>query len=387
MRDSATSLRGIVILVATFASAVAYTRNTPMTIQSFLPWVDSGVAPTGGPNPGPNGLVYRAIHDRGGPNQTMFVGSDAVPAVADRNLPNHIDYKPAYHLEWDVSFNNGDTWFPIGNTTHEVYVTLDDPASPSVKVHTFFDIAVRSALGATTAEQMIDLVWQEFADREVDDRNGWVMGYYRGVHCPSDCTVYDPYNLIITGDGQCGSWAHLFAQCLDLHGTAEINWVTVEPDASALPPRCSLPPNSLPSDTRGFLINNYWQSISGQTGCDAFPLRMNSPCLRPWIAAWPDVDIIDMPGLPGQDTDDPASFFERHFIIQVGDGFFDPSYGGTAWYPASINAAAALWENSAVSAYYDIVNIIEGSSGLQIQYGARNNNSEIRESRFLATPY
>src|SRR5690606_35501894 len=96
-------------------------------------------------------MLFRAVHDDH-PEPTTYEGAwgetGTTPATGDHTLPDHIAFLSPYALRWEVSFNQGDTWFPIGQTSHEVYVTLTTPTGQ--RLESMYYIAVTSAAGETT---------------------------------------------------------------------------------------------------------------------------------------------------------------------------------------------------------------------------------------------
>jgi hypothetical protein len=314
-----------------------------MTIQSFLPWVDAGEAPTGGPNPGPLTLTYRAIHDRDGDNETIFIGQyPATPAVADRNLPNHIDYEPFYHLEWEVSFNYGDTWFPIGNTSNEVYVTLATPTGQ--RLESMYHIAITNSLNQTTAQGALSATWAKFATRSVQNKRGDTLGYYRGAGCPTpSATTARP--LLINKNGECGAWVQLFGNCVRIHDSQPVFQTLVEPDPTQFNYQCDpvLALQNAWEPTLRMMINNWVAVNPPSSGCPTFPYRINSIC-QAW-QSWTQIDVDDMAGLPGQDQAEPISIFGSHLLVRIGNLYYDPSYGSGP-YPSVLD-----WENASVAGY------------------------------------
>ncbi len=316
---------------------VAYTRNTPMAIAEFEPWVDAGEAITGGPKPGPAAFMYRATHHLGGADETVFEGDypNAAPAVGSASLPDHIDYNPMYTLDWEVSFTGGVTWFPIGSTNHEVYVTLNDPLDP--QQHSIYYMTCGAADGAIDELSMLYLAWKPFASRSVTTRRGAQLGYYRGGRCdfaldPAytpggdiPMAVVTAKRLLAITNGQCGAWADLFARVLRCQGLpAQI--VEIAPDPVSIPLPCGA--------SLQLLVNNYsFSTPSSPAACPNFPHRLN---VCDDALDWPSTDCTLGSGVPGQDSPNPPSRFDVHYLVATTLiapphpsilVYFDPSYG------------------------------------------------------------
>lgn len=326
---------------------VAYTRNTPLTITRFEPHINTGEAITGGPNPGPTGFTYRAVHDRGGPDETVFTSADpSAPAVGDHPLPNHIDYNPIYTLEWEVSFDGQHLWFPIGTTTHEVYVTLDTPTGQ--RLESMYHIAVTSATGETTTQGALNATWAKFATRSVQNKRGDTLAYYRGAGCPTT-TATTARRLLIDQDGQCGAWVQLFGNCARIHSPQAVRQIIVQPNPTQFNYECDavLGANNAWHSSLSIMINNWISVHEPSSGCPTFPYRINSACLD-W-QEWSSADVDDAAGASAQDQPNPISIFSRHVLVKIGAHYYDPSYGTD--YDSHLD-----WENNSVAGFAARIN-------------------------------
>jgi hypothetical protein len=99
--------------------------------------------------------------------------------------------------------------------------------------------------------------------------------------------------------------------------------------------RYSNPDFPNPAD-RGFLVREWNFAPGGGISGHATLTYLNLP---PTGADWPGIvngtyvwrfpEVTDAPGLPGQGTVDPASFFGNHQVVKINGVYYDPSYGTT----------------------------------------------------------
>ena len=331
------------------AYPVAYTRDSFVSISNLK----FGVTPAE--------LELENVPVRGtGPDGLVFEGSGTVSSgelavsgtlVSSIALPDMVIYFDTFDIEWEVALV-GTQYRAAGVTSNRMYVTFDDPMGG--RLESFFDISTRAADGAATIEAAIDGIWAEFADLHVENAHGQVMGYYRGVLCASDCTVYEAQPLVVYLNGQCGSWADLLMQCFRTQGISGSQWITIEPLSYGW----------------GLLVRSYNFAGDGASGCSSFPYTFNSPCGGPY---WPlRPECTDAEGLPGQDNSNPASYFSRHFIVKINGAYYDPSYGAGP-YTGTQDQANLAWEQDSIDGYH---------SWCGSYHAARKDSYEARETGF-----
>lgn len=214
--------------------------------------------------------------------------------------------------------------------------------------------AVAGETPAEAEHRLVTFIWDEFKDRVVTRTAGQQLGYYRNGPCDIANEVADANELIRQTNGQCHSWADLFARTLMAQGvqsgTSRVQFVRVEP-IRTLVPDCV----TGNEEFMGFLVKHYHLAGGGASGCANHPFRINAPCAvagSAWF--WPTTDAADQNGTPGQGSTDPASFFERHFIVKHGDRYFDPSYGAGPFIAGNPDQAALAWENTSIAGYYGL---------------------------------
>jgi hypothetical protein len=328
---------------------VAYVRNSYVTVSTLRFAVtpsDFSLTEVAVIGFGPDGLQFEGTG-------TLTAGVLSVTTLRSNiQLPNVAACYDPFEIEWQVALTP-ERYQPAGVSRNRMYVTLGIPSGR--RLESFFDIGTRAAAGTATTADAVDAIWSEFTDLHVEDVDGSVMGYYRGVLCASQVTVYEAQGLVTSHNGQCGAWADLFQKCLDTQGITGSSFVTVEP---------------INTNWLGILVNNYLFTGSGTSGCSTFPYKVNDPCGG---VSWPGgADCTDAVGVPGQDNANPASFFSRHFIVMYGGKFYDPAYGAGPFTGTVIQANLA-WEQGAMAGYI-------GQCGTR--YGARKDVFGTRETEF-----
>lgn len=328
---------------------VAYARNSYVTVSTLRFAVtpdDMSLTDVAVIGFGPAGLRFDGTG-------TVSAGVLSVTTIrSDIRLPNVTAFYDPFEIEWHAALSPG-RFQAAGVSRNRMYVTLAAPSGR--RLESFFDIGTRAAAGTSTTADAVDQIWSEFTDLHVEDVDGNVLGYYRGVLCASQVTIYDAQGLVTYHNGQCGAWADLFQKCLDTQGITGSTFVTVQP---------------INTSWTGILVNNYLFAGSGTSGCSNFPYKLNSPCGG---ASWPGgPECTDAAGVPGQDNPNPASFFSRHFIVLYGGKYYDPAYGTGPFTGTAIQANLA-WEQGAMAGYI-------GTCGTY--YAARKDIYETRETGF-----
>lgn len=362
---------------------IAYTRNTPMTIAAFETHFSKDAF---GAIPQPQDYTIVGT----GSDGSIYTSAPTIPYApfTGSPLPNHIAYLPNYSISWEISFDGEYLWYNLGTTTHEVYVTLTEPGGQ--RLDSMYHIATSAAADMTDLPSAVNATWNRFASRSVHNSHGDRLGYYRNGPCDEAADPdyipggeLDPYvisarRLLVVTNGQCGSWADLFQACLRIHGAENISFVEVAPHTPALP-SCS-------TQASGFLVNNYSFILRDQSPCTTYPYRYNHGCDSPF-ASWPETDVLDQVGLPGQDSPNPASLFSVHYVIPYNLSTFDPSYGSG---PHNSNPAPPhpgtiqSWANSAIAGFLALYVDITGAAGITVRQ--REPDSADMRFRVFAVP-
>ena len=282
-------------------------------------------------------------------------------------LPDTVVFYDTLDFEWQVALD-GVQFHAAGTSRHPVYVTYADPMGE--RLESYFYVSTKAAHGLDGQLAVIDAIWDEFTDLYVVNAHGQVLGYYRDILCAGDCPYYTAKALVFYTYSQCGGWADLMIQCLRTQGIGGAQFITIEPRSSpTLPLDCGYSPSS----AWGFLVKNY-EFLSGDPGpCASYPYRFNDPCSA--FGQWPQPDVMDLAGIPGQDNNNPASWFARHFIVKINLEYYDPSYGAGP-FTGTTDQATMAWESGGIAGYWGIA---EASTD---RLGVRRDIPQIRETYF-----
>lgn len=274
------------------------------------------------------------------------------PAVdANQPLPNQVNFYPAAQIDWEMSDPNGG-WIVIGSTTHDIYLTLGNPAGGPVYWTLLHHSCVNAA--ATAAEAaFVDAAFTSYTGRNMQRRRD-----------PKPMTYWDPQNvaggngntaMLLGSDttrenpllpgppdpggqpvaaGHCGSWAESFVDMLKMHGVTSGHKVNVTRSA---PMRRV---GGLPAATGGFLVAAW--------NFTAVPAVLAD---RLTHAQW--VTCTTAVHAPGQSNLAPPPAFYNHFIVwnTVTNTLYDPSYG-THFHGAGQAATLLAWEMGSISGLF-----------------------------------
>jgi hypothetical protein len=183
-----------------------------------------------------------------------------------------------------------------------------------------------AAKGKKAASDITEAIWSKFVTlnlQRADD--GEVLKYYWNY---SSWSIAETKELLEKGDGGCIAWSRLFADVLKAqglfstvsmrvlvpapgwgHGFLVKNWSFDVPDSSGnYLLRHAL---AAPDDLRGGFME-------AETGPGGEPMGHKLD---------PGSGVKDEEGIPGQGNPNPASVFGKHMVVQLGNEWFDPSYG------------------------------------------------------------
>jgi hypothetical protein len=120
-------------------------------------------------------------------------------------LPDKIGLCEAFRITWTVTDMNGKAR-QAGTSSVPLYLLRQAPEEGLPLLHTPVDLASRAAAGLEDNDSMIDAVWQPFATGKVTRaRDGHPLAYYGTYHS----TAGDLRGLLVSGSGQCTTWAYL----------------------------------------------------------------------------------------------------------------------------------------------------------------------------------
>ena len=104
-----------------------------------------------------------------------------------------------------------------GTSTTSIYLLYAGPLQYMPMLHTPVALSCEAARGSDGNQAIVDAVWSRFAAGQVyRARDGWPLQYYGQHHdAPGDLRP-----LLVTGAGQCTTWAYLMYCALGAHGVA-----------------------------------------------------------------------------------------------------------------------------------------------------------------------
>ena len=161
--------------------------------------------------------------------------------------------------------------------------------------------------------------------------------------------------LLASRDGKCGAFAELFINALKVAG---VEFTPIEPFQVASDGNFeNMLINSWPFVGVGavniilnFRIYNYSNTLSNPAinpdttdgGVGSFT-RKNQD--GEWEYYWgANVEVDELIGLPGQNTENPKSHFSDHWLVKISGKYYDPSYG-------SKFDSLLDWENASVGGF------------------------------------
>lgn len=262
---------------------------------------------------------------------------------ASAAFPNKIDYYPSFEIKWETSTDGGKTWQSAGSSDNEIYVTLAAPQT-TLRYVTLFYIGTLQADGDDKVDDTIKDVWAYFATNSIQRADTTPLVYY-GTYGTGVTTTT---GLIKEANGQCGSFCKLFIDILKEQGIKRTNnYVTVYfADGVA---------------SGGFLVNNWNFAKVGSSKNPAYPYLNVLKSVDKNGYTWTASDVTQGKGIAGQNNPSPASMFNNHQVVLLGDVLYDPSYGVT-YTPvagkkyktraAELKDMLADMESQSIAAYY-----------------------------------
>jgi hypothetical protein len=155
-----------------------------------------------------------AFEGQGEPDAGTLVATDVTATGA---LPDRID-GGTLTITWSVvPADGGFSPAAAGSSTSSIYLLGAAPLENLPLLHTPVALSCEAARGLTGDQAIVDAVWARFAAGEVlRARDGWALQYYGRHHdAPGDLRP-----LLVTGAGQCTTWAYLMHCALGAHGVA-----------------------------------------------------------------------------------------------------------------------------------------------------------------------
>jgi hypothetical protein len=141
--------------------------------------------------------------------------------TSTKQLPDAIDYLSELSLNWQMSFDDGQTWYDAGTSKNQMYVTLDDPVDDTPMYHTIVHLGCKNGEGHSNVDSAVEAIWSDFTDLDVKNVNGVVMNYYSNS-VPENVPV-DIEGLLQNQDGACTAWVDLFCYALKAQGIDDVS--------------------------------------------------------------------------------------------------------------------------------------------------------------------
>jgi hypothetical protein len=231
-----------------------------------------------------------------------------------------IQYYKDFTINWQTSYDGGNTWVDVGTSDNPMYVTaaapIPDPTSGQLFL-TVVNSAVMNTQGLSSGDnaQIISQTWGIFTGLSVTDYAGTPLSYYASMSSQNTTVA----SLLQFDDGQCGAWTGLFLDMLLVNG--------INPAGDYVVVKAGTPGEA------GFLVNN-WNFPSSGTGNPLYPyVNYNVSSPYPVINnnqyVWTHAEVTRAAGIPGQNSANPASLFNNHQIAEINGIYYDPSYGVT----------------------------------------------------------
>lgn len=262
-----------------------------------------------------------------------------------------VGYEENILIKWYISFDDFD-WALVGESSHKVFFTLGNPSNSEFAFSEGADIrylffSCNKAKGKSTKAGVLNSIWKGFdIDNPIKIRIGDFLGngqqdllkYYGTLETGFSCLA-PPYF-----DGQCTAWSELFAFSLAHQGFKKNidykilrvesiysndgenliikNWQFLNKDPSS--PLFNDPRINESFSHKNYSINDFFPA----TQVDGIPTGSY---------AWLTGEVLELPGVPGQNNPNPLSDFNYHALVEVisenennlseNTLYFDPSYG------------------------------------------------------------
>jgi hypothetical protein len=194
---------------------ICYTRNTKAKVEAL--WiVNSGTIM-------PPNVKIRGDGDCTIPITDATVSGNAITlpeTESTKSFPNEVKRIEKMTINWEISFDGGDTWIDAGKSENECFITLVDPDPKCLLFRTVLYHACRN--GGTNMTSCLANTWSSFSgadvkkwNREDNDDYNVPLHYYK---TPDGNDARNTTELLAGDDGTCGAWAFFFRECLRVNG-------------------------------------------------------------------------------------------------------------------------------------------------------------------------
>lgn len=129
----------------------------------------------------------------------------ATGLACNRSLPDQIGHSEDFTITWTLTRDDGAV-AEADVSSAKVYLLRQSPEEGLPLLHTPVDLGCRAAAGLDDDTKIIEAVWKPFSELHVTRaRDGLALAYY-GTY---QSTAGDLRGLLVSGSGQCTTWAYL----------------------------------------------------------------------------------------------------------------------------------------------------------------------------------
>lgn len=280
------------------------------------------------------------------------------------NISNEVKIISDFNIEWSVKNYDSPTpipnevWTPLIISNHgDFYQTfqkasyVDEPEKQDngyyLEYGYYFGCKKIEDSGqiVENSQQFINSIWNEFSDRKLykndfdpalNSTDPLKYHYGNVEQCSNLSILYDESQ---NGSGECGAFQFLFISILKSHGIEDISYYTIIVDND---------------DVDHFIVKSWDFDVNGivseypdldQTFTHLnIPYGMNPSAPTDGAMSqtsnssgnnrytWIYEEVVDKIGIEAQGYDEvthdnPWSAFGRHKVVQIGNSYYDPSYG------------------------------------------------------------
>jgi hypothetical protein len=282
---------------------------------------------------GTGGLVFPAKAVSLSPS-----GEFLYSGTSTTSLPNEVKHFENFEITWEAKADDLD-WTVIGKSKGDVYLTLAQPTT-SPLWHTVVHLGSHFAQGATTEDEVITMVWQNFQVLAVKKQD--VTYFVGSVPVPDAGKPLEYWtNYVGTGSlantqmvlhsalGSCGAFASLFVDTVKAQGIDRQDEI-VYTDTDSLVIK-SWTPVGPQVDVNGTLLDVAVYVPAEDDGNVNNMLDTIYTPQRNQYVLNANTQLTRTPGIPGQNAPNPRADFLGHVWVRYVIGgqmrWLDPSYG------------------------------------------------------------
>jgi hypothetical protein len=241
-------------------------------------------------------------------------------AAFDVPLPNGINYFKEFKVEWYIHSPDKSSPTLLGTTSNPMYVTTQVPKNNRLR-ETYFYLGCSNSIGEDTESKIFEGIWKHFINRNLKNALGEPLIYY-GSPLVENISAN---GLLVTKDGQCGSFVDLLRGSMAALGFENVSVVAVTKKVE------------FNSSDEGFIVKNWIfsnkePSIKYAPNYTHYNYDDGSENIFHYDSntktySWSIIHVMDAEGIAGQNNSNPVSDFQSHYIVNFNNFYYDPSYG------------------------------------------------------------